>query len=446
MQNFRNYYEILGVGRDVPADAIKRAYRQLARQYHPDVNQGNIEAENKFKEINEAYEVLSDVERRSQYDKFGSYWKQQGFNGQKRPWAWNGGGRPNAADAPPEAADPDMDFANVRDFNTFVDELLSRRSTRNSSNEEWLDAPRQTRPAAPEPTQMPPRSSRPPADDWANPEPKRRNDDWGGTEPIRTPPPRENNERENYRPEPDRQSVASRSSESRSSESRQTADRPDRDDNQPRPQSQPGRSAANPQPNPPVDYAEPTPPTRPTSARPATSSARPAQPRDAEANLTVPLEKAYMGGRERIRLEDGRMLEVNLPAGMVSGQKVRLKGQGVAGGDLYLRIEVSPHRFFRLNGIDLVTQVPITPVEAILGGPIDVPTLDGIVKMNLPHNVKSGQKLRLAKKGYPSPEEEKRGDQIVELMIQMPSTIAQAERELYEKLRQIEPNPRQNLV
>jgi curved DNA-binding protein len=451
MQNFRNYYEILGVSRDVPADAIKRAYRQLARQYHPDVNQGNIEAENKFKEINEAYEVLSDVERRSQYDKFGSYWKQQGFNGQKRPWAWNGGARPDAAAAPPEAADPDMDFANVRDFNTFVDELLSRRSTRNSSNEEWLDAPRQTRPAAPEPTQMPPRSSRPLEDDWANTAPKRRNDDWGGTEPIRTPSPRENHDRENDRPDSDRdsdrQSVESRSGESRFRDSRRSGDRPDRDDNQPRPQPRPqpqsqpqsSRSTANPQPNPPVDYAEPNPQTRPNSPRPA-------QPRDAEANLTVPLEKAYMGGRERIRLEDGRMLEVNLPAGMVSGQKVRLKGQGVAGGDLYLRIEVSPHRFFRLNGIDLVTQVPITPVEAILGGPIDVPTLDGIVKMNLPHHVKSGQKLRLAKKGYPSPEEEKRGDQIVELVIQMPSTIAQAERELYEKLRQIEPNPRQNLV
>ena len=119
MQNFRNYYEILGVSRDTEAAAIKRAYRQLARQYHPDVNQGNAEAENKFKEMNEAYEVLSDPERRGQYDKFGSFWKQQGFqNGQKRPWNWNGS-RDQAASA--EAPEDDLDFAGVRDFNSFVD-------------------------------------------------------------------------------------------------------------------------------------------------------------------------------------------------------------------------------------------------------------------------------------------------------------------------------------
>jgi curved DNA-binding protein len=406
MQNFRNYYEILGVGRDVPADEIKRAYRQLARKYHPDVNQGNLDAENKFKEINEAYEVLSDVERRSQYDKFGSYWKQQGFSGQKRPWGWNGAGgsgRANPAEAPPEAADPDMDFANVRDFNSFVDELLSRRSSRAKGTEDWLDAPPPTRPAPTEPPPMSARSSRP-ADDWNNTAPKRsRTEDWGGSEPIRTPPPRD---READRPvEPRRSS--------------------DRNENNP-----PPRNPARP---------NPTQPANPTQPRPP-------QPRDAEANLTVPLEKAYSGGQERIRLEDGRMLEVKLPPAMVSGQRIRLKGQGVAGGDLYLRIEVSPHKFFRLNGIDLVTQVPITPVEAVLAGPIEVPTLDGLVKMNLPKNVKSGQKLRLAKKGYPSPEEDKRGDQIVELVIQIPQELGEAERALYEKLRQIEPSPRRNLV
>jgi curved DNA-binding protein len=391
MQNFRNYYEILGVSRDTEAAEIKRAYRQLARQYHPDVNQGNAEAENKFKEMNEAYEVLSDPERRGQYDKFGSFWKQQGFqNGQKRPWAWNGS-RDQAA--PPEPED-DLDFAGVRDFNSFVDELLTRRAPKKDT---WMDTPRETPRDRPRemssemPRERPDRSAssarsavEEPAqsDDWSNTEPKRRDDSWGaswgGSEPIRTPPPRDEVRRDEAR----------------------------RDE--------------------------------PRESKP--------QPRDAEANLTVPLEKAYTGGQERIRLEDGRMIEVKLPTGMVSGQRVRLKGQGVAGGDLYLRIEVAVHKFFRLNGVDVVTQIPITPTEAVLGGAIEVPTLDGLVKMNLPTAVRSGQKLRLAKKGYPSPETSERGDQIVELLIQMPKSLSDAERQLYEQLRTIETNPRQNLT
>jgi curved DNA-binding protein len=391
MQNFRNYYEILGVDRDAPPDEIKRAYRQLARKYHPDVNQGNVEAENRFKEVSEANEVLSDAERRSQYDKFGSYWKQQGFANQqqKRPWNWGAGGRPVNAPQAEDSGEPDMDFSNMRDFNTFVDELLTRRSAKAQNNTDWLDNPIPPR-RPPEPTQMPERSSRP-VDDWGNNEPKRRTEDWGGSEPIQTPPPREEYD------------------EPRQSDYRDN-DRP---------------------------------PQRPD--RPTAQSQDP-KTRDAEANLTVPLEKAYTGGRERIRLEDGRLLEVNLPGAMVSGQRIRLKGQGVAGGDLYLRIEVMPHKFFRQNGLDLVTQVPVTPVEAILGGPIDVPTLDGRVKMNLPKNLKSGQKLRLAQKGYPSAEEEKRGDQIVELIIQTPTEITAAERELYEQLRQLESNPRKDLA
>ncbi len=169
-------------------------------------------------------------------------------------------------------------------------------------------------------------------------------------------------------------------------------------------------------------------------------------PRDVEATLTVPLEKAYTGGRERIRLEDGRMLEVNLPQAIIGGQKVRLKGQGIAGGDLYLRIDVAPHKFYKLNGLDLMTQVPVTPAEAILAGAIEVPTIDGLVKMNLPRGLKSGQKLRLAQRGYPSPEGDQRGDQIVELVIQVPQDLSEAEKELYDKLTQVETNPRSNLV
>jgi curved DNA-binding protein len=411
MQNFRNYYEILGVNRDAPADEIKRAYRQLARRYHPDVNPGNVEAENRFKEINEAYEVLFDPERRGQYDKFGKFWKQQGFQ-QKQPWgAWPGANKANQTAEAPTGSEPDIEFGQFRDFNTFVDELLrSRRSPADSS--EWLDAPPPPRRAPAPPTQMPSESSyrddrydetpapEPTATDWGQSNQPRR-ESWGGSEPV-------SNYQSNYRSNPPQ------------------ADRPETD----APES---RSVDRDRPR-----ADAPPRRRPDPNTPT--------PRDIDAQLSIPLEKAYSGGRERIRLEDGRMLEVNLPAAMVSGQRVRLRSQGINGGDLYLTIEVPPHKYYRLNGLNLMTNVPITPVEAILGGAIEVPTLDGMVKINLPQNVKSGQKLRLGKKGYPNPEGNDRGDQIVELNIQTPPEISAAERELYEKLRQLETNPRSNLT
>ena len=81
MQNFRNYYEILGVPKTATADEIKRSYRRLARKYHPDLNPNDKAAEERFKDIGEAYEVLSDTTKRQQYDRFGQYWKQGGFQG-----------------------------------------------------------------------------------------------------------------------------------------------------------------------------------------------------------------------------------------------------------------------------------------------------------------------------------------------------------------------------
>lgn len=286
VQQLHNYYEILGVPRDASSEEIKKTFRRLARLYHPDVNPGDKAAEEKFKDINEAYDILSDETKRADFDlRFFS-------KGKRRPSGTSGR---NGSSKP-------FEFWKSQDFSP------------------------------------------------------------GTTKRIKT---------------------ASSPSPSR---------------------------------------------------------------RDVEAKLTLPLEKAYRGGRERIRLEDGRSLEVDMPPNMIDGQKIRLKGQGIEGGDLYLKIGIAPHPFFEVQITDIYCQIPVTPSEAILGGAVEVPTIDGLVKMTVPKGVKSGQRLRLAHKGYPD-SEGNRGDQLVEIQITVPPEPTAEEVELYEKLRQIEKfNPRRNLM
>ncbi|WP_320666463.1 J domain-containing protein [Prochlorococcus sp. MIT 1307] len=107
---YRDYFKVLGVERNANTDSIKRAFRKLARKYHPDVNPGNSEAESKFKEISEAYEVLSDPDKRRRYEQFGQYWNQT--NGMA-------GNRPGGAGF-------DADFGSYGNFDDFVNDLLGR--------------------------------------------------------------------------------------------------------------------------------------------------------------------------------------------------------------------------------------------------------------------------------------------------------------------------------
>ncbi|APB34444.1 heat shock protein DnaJ domain-containing protein [Gloeomargarita lithophora Alchichica-D10] len=109
--NYKDYYAVLGVSRDVTPDELKRTYRRLARQYHPDMNQGNPVAEARFKEINEAYEVLSDPDKRQKYDQFSHYWQPSG----QRP-------------RPEDGNVQDFDFGRYGSFEEFINELLGRMS------------------------------------------------------------------------------------------------------------------------------------------------------------------------------------------------------------------------------------------------------------------------------------------------------------------------------
>ncbi len=116
--NFKDYYAILGVSKTASPEEIKKKFRKLALQYHPDRNPGNTEAEARFKEISEAYEVLSDSDKRSKYDRFGQYWQQSGTS--QSQWSSNGGVNVDLNG---------FDFSQYGNFEEFINELLGRFST-----------------------------------------------------------------------------------------------------------------------------------------------------------------------------------------------------------------------------------------------------------------------------------------------------------------------------
>ncbi|WP_017662778.1 DnaJ C-terminal domain-containing protein [Baaleninema simplex] len=328
--DFKDYYAILGVDKTASSDEIKRAFRRLARKYHPDMNPGDRQAEAKFKEVSEAYEVLSDAETRRKYDQYGQYWKQAANGGS----AWGGrspAGAPNGFD---------FDFSQYADFDEFIESLLSGMG--------------------------------------------------GGR--TRT--------RWSY-------------------------------------QSSPGGRTSSGFGSGFEDFS------RYSSRQPGTSL-------DREATLSLSFSEAFHGVQKRLNI-GSEVISVRIPPGAKSGSRVRVKGKGKKDGfgrqgDLYLNIELQPHRFFSFEGDNLVCEVPISPDEAVLGAKIDVPTPDGSVTVSVPPGVRSGQMLRLRGKGWRLPKTGDRSDQLVKVEIVPPKSLSATERECYEKLReQRSSNPREDL-
>ncbi len=125
---------------------------------------------------------------------------------------------------------------------------------------------------------------------------------------------------------------------------------------------------------------------------------------DISVSMTVSLEEAVKGADKRVRLPNGKELNVKIPPGVIAGQQIRLKGQGetAAGhppGDLLISVNIAPHPFFKVDGSDLRLDLPITLYEAVLGGKVRVPTLGSAVELSIPKNTSSGRTFRLKGKG-----------------------------------------------
>lgn len=162
--------------------------------------------------------------------------------------------------------------------------------------------------------------------------------------------------------------------------------------------------------------------------------------RDVDAEIMLSVEDAYTGGRRTLTLETEagvRKHEVNIPAGVTDGQRIRLAGLGLSGvngkGDLYLHVRIAPHHRYRLDGRDITMTVPIAPWEAALGADVTVDTPGGPVEVKVPAGSSSGRRLRLRGRGLPRPRGTA-GDLYAELKIVVPKQLSDAERDAWQQL------------
>jgi curved DNA-binding protein len=184
---------------------------------------------------------------------------------------------------------------------------------------------------------------------------------------------------------------------------------------------------------------------------------------DYEVPVTVSLEQVYNGDEVDVQVElpeyDQRGLlhrvprtfRITIPKGATDGQRLRLPGKGGPGlnggkpGDLYVVIRIAPHPVFRVSGRDLYMDLPLAPWEAVLGAKVEIPTLGGVVELNIKPGTASGQQLRLAKRGLPS--DKGAGDLFAIVRIDVPKTPTARERELFELLAAESGfNPRRHLM
>jgi DnaJ-class molecular chaperone len=182
----------------------------------------------------------------------------------------------------------------------------------------------------------------------------------------------------------------------------------------------------------------------------ADEESQPAHGGDLTATVTITLAEAAKGTTRRVQLPTGKEVEVKIPAGLAEGQQIRLKGQGVPGargrpGDVLITVSVAPHPLFQRDGADLRLELPVTLYEAVLGGKVRVPTLDGAVELAIPAGTSAGRTFRLKGKGFPS--KDTTGDLLATVRIVLPEGGDAELEELMRKWRDKRPyDPRKGMT
>ncbi len=171
--------------------------------------------------------------------------------------------------------------------------------------------------------------------------------------------------------------------------------------------------------------------------------------RDAAASTTITLSDLAHGGTRRVYLPTGKEVDIKIPAGLSDGQQIRLKGQGFSdggpAGDAIVTVHIAKHPYFEREGSNILLDLPVTLYEAVLGGKVRVPTLDGAVELNIPANTSGGKTFRLKGKGLP--DKSGKGDLLVTIRIIMPDAPDSELQDLMRKWREEAPyDPRKDLA
>ncbi|MDP3947650.1 MAG: molecular chaperone DnaJ [bacterium] len=342
----RDYYEVLGIDRNATDEKIKGAFRKLAFKHHPDHNHEDG-AEEKFKEVNEAYQVLSDPEKRATYDRFGHGGSEglfgQGFEGFDFGGfgdifdAFFGGATTATRQAPQRGAD-----LHYRITITFEEAALGAEKEIEISRTEYCPLCQGN---GHQPNSQPSRCS-----------------SCNGSGQVRQV----------------RQSIFGRF-------------------------------------------------TNITTCPQCNGEGR---------IITDPCRQCRGTGKEKHQ----RSIRVKIPAGVEDGSRIRLSGEGDAGvksgssGNLYLSLSVKQHEFFQRDGDNILYELPISFTQAALGAEVEVPTLEGNVRLKFPAGSQTGEVFRLKNKGIPHLNGRGRGDQLVRLRVVTPESLTKKQRQLFEEL------------